>query len=602
MKKVIITGFLSLCVIGSAFAWGPMLKPLTGINAETRAGTVTSPVALDATNFTNDGFTANWSTVKDADSYLLNLYEKNVEDAIVIEDFDNLNIVSGTNFLDATNPGFTEGWTVTYGLTKNRDHISHNGYDGSVGMIFRATGEGFITPVYKNRIQDFSFYAAHPSGEPCMSTLVVLVMVNGEWGALGNYDIERISADGEIIRLSSNFPEGGVEAIQVYFKKNEQYDTGKDVDIIMDHIRLLTYPEGEIVKRDIPVSATSYAFKGLEPEKDYAYTIRAVKGEDISAESKEKMAVGLAAPELLDASNIGDGSYTANWKYAPKAEGYVVNSYKVYTVAQPSEEVDILHETFDKVTEGTLLNPVGLYNVVYPKSLDAYTVNPGWMGLANYLIEGMMGSRSYYIIQGLIQTPVLNLSGNNGVFTVKVKVLGDTDAIDEDLVVQAGMEIYQQDKIKPGEPVELEFTFDCGTSQMALAFYTKNGYPFYLDEVTVTQTLTQGSEVYYGIEEKLLEGSNTTSVEINNLTLGANEHPAYRVFSYRDFMGDRVYSTSYSVKHVQGMSSVGTIHDDLEEGSVSYYNLNGLKLKGCPTSPGVYIRVQGNKSEKIMLR
>lgn len=607
MKKRLIY-CLSLIISGfaSSYAGGQMLRPMVGVGADVQDSkpqkAVSAPGVFEATNFVDDGFTANWSKVTKADSYLVNLYEKKVDESIVIVDFDDLNIQSGTNFLVTGNENFPEGWSFGYGQVRNKDHVSRNGYEGSMGMIFRTNGEGFETPVFDSPIRDFSFYAAHPSGQPCMSYFVVMVMKNGQWGALGNYDVERISPEGEIITLSSNFPEGGVEAIQVLFKKNEQYDSGLDVDVIIDHIRLGLYPEGELVKKDIAVADQKYDFRGLDPEKDYAYTVRSVKGNEISSESIEMMAVGLSAPETLKPTNIGNDSYTANWKYSPKAEGYIVNSYKVYTVTEAKEEVKILHETFDKVTEGTLSNPVGLYNVVYPRALDEYTINPGWMGIATYLIKGMLGSRSYYVINGLIQSPALDLSGDGGKFKVNVTVLGDTDAIDELLVVQAGSEKYQMQDIKPGESVDLEFTFDCGEQQMPLLFYTRNGFPFYLDEVTVTQVLPKGSQVYHEVEDIKVMDKDMLSVEVSGLNLQANEHPAYRVFSYRDFMGDRVYSVSYTVEHVDGMAGIESITAEDNDGPVSYYTLNGLKLKEKPSAPGIYIIKQGSKSQKFVIR
>lgn len=563
---------------------------------------IPAPQALEATDFKRDGFTAHWNPTDQASSYLLNLYEKKVDEAVTVVDFENVNVIPGTNLIDPSNTGLPEGWTFVYGLTRNKDHVSNLGQDGTRGIIFRTTGEGFITPVYERPIRDFSFYATYPSGEPCMSTLTVLVMINGQWGALGNYDVERISPDGQIVRISNNFPEGGVNAVQVVFKKNEQYDGGKDVDIVVDNIRIMTYPENSTVKTDIPVSGLEYTFSELDPEKDYAYTVKAVNDTFSSKESNEVVAIGLSAPELLEASDLTNDSYTANWQYTPKAEGYIVNNYKVYTVTEPTEKVNILHETFDKVTEGTLSNPVGLYNVAYPRALDEYTENPGWLGLATYLVNGMIGTRNYYIVQGMIQTPALNLSGNNGRFDVHVRVVGDTDAIDEQLVVQAGQMAYKRGDIKPGEPVELDFSFTCGDMQMPLAFYSYYGFPFYLDEVTVTQTLPSGAQVYYEMEDREVVGGTTLSAVFDKLQHGVSENYAYRVFAYRDFMGGRVYSYSTSVTHVDASASADSLPEESLQGPVEYYTVDGIRIKGEPNSPGIYIRKAGNKTDKIIIR
>lgn len=563
---------------------------------------IPAPVATEATAYTPDGFTANWQETAQAESYLLTVYEKKVDEAIVIEDFDNLNILPGTNKLDKTAPGFTEGWTVAYGTTRNADHVSQLGYEGSTGMIFRATGEGFVTPEFPRPIMDFSFFAAHPSGQECLSTLVISVLVDGQWGALGNYDVERISAGGEIIRLSSNFPEG-VKAVQVMFRKNEQNDAGKDVSIVVDHIRIMTDPEPEPVITDRACAALSEKITGLDPHKDYSYTVKALGAGFRSAESNEVTATGLASPKLSGGQNIGDDCYTAAWEASPKAEGYVVSNYRVYTVAQQAETVQILHEDFSKVAEGSVEAPVGLYNMVNPKALDDYTANPGWYGIATYLAKGMLGTRSYMGIQGIIQTPVLDLSGNDGNFRVSVRVIGDSDATDELLVVQAGMEEYLAFPIKAGEMVQLDYDFECGAAGMPIAFYSYNGYPFYIDEVTVTQVLPQGAKVYTELENRRLEDPEALSTEFKGLASAQNENYAYRVFAYRDFMGSRVYSVSDNAEHVWLRSSgIQNVETTDAEAPARYFRLDGIELPGVPAAPGLYIRRTASTAEKVLVK
>lgn len=562
---------------------------------------IPAPRATAATAYTPDGFTANWEASEQAESYLLTVYEKMVDEAVVIEDFENLNILAGTHKLDKNNPGFSEGWTVAYGVTRNADHVSDLGYEGSTGMIFRATGEGFITPEFERPIRDFSFYAAHPSGEKCLSTLTVSVLVDGQWGALGNYDIERIPTEGEIIRLSSNFPEG-VKAVQVYFRKNDQYDAGKDVSIVVDHIRIMTDPEPVAFITDRAVEGCSAVVSGLDPYKDYSYTVKGVNASFKSAESNEVTASGLAAPRLTGGQGISADGYTATWEATPKAEGYVVANYKVYTVAQESETVRILYDDFSKVTEGSPEAPVGLYNVVNPLALDEYTATPGWFGLATYLANGMLGTRSYMGIQGIIQTPALDLSGNGGSFRVRVKVMGDTDATDEKLVVQAGMEKFLAFPIKAGELVELTYDFDCGTAGMPLAFYSYNGFPFYIDEVSVTQNLPKGSKVYTEIENRRLDDGSQLSADFKSLSAGPSENYAYRVFAYRDFMGSRVYSLSDNVMDVYLTSGISAPEAAPTDEPARYWRIDGTAVDGEPTAPGIYIRRSASKAEKVIVR
>lgn len=41
---------------------------------------------------------------------------------------------------------------------------------------------------------------------------------------------------------------------------------------------------------------------------------------------------------------------------------------------------------------------------------------------------------------------------------------------------------------------------------------------------------------------------------------------------------------------------------DATEGPVEYWNLNGVKVNGDNLAPGIYIRRQGNKAEKFIIR
>lgn len=563
---------------------------------------IPAPLAKDATDYTLDGFTANWEPTRQADKYLLTIYEKKVEEAVNITEFDDLNIIAGSHKLDKTNPGFPDGWTIAYGLTRNADHVSDDGYEGSTGMIFRATGEGFVTPTFDRDIIDFSFWASHPSGQACISHIVMSVLANGAWTVLGNYDVERIDKDGEIINLSTRLPEG-TRAIQIYFKKNEQNDAGKDVSIVVDHIRIMTDPEPVAVRQDIETAEHSYVVSGLDPVKDYSYTVRAVNADFTSANSNEVSAYGISSPRTTGAINIDKDRYTATWEAQPKAEGYIVSNYRVYTVAEPVENVEILHETFDKVTEGSVEAPVGLYNVVNPLSLDAYTTTTGWLGLATYLAQGMLGTRSYMGIIGMIQTPVLDLSGNNGTFTVRLKITADTDAQNEYVVVQAGMEQYIAMPVIAGESVIREYDFECGTTNMPLAVYSQNGYPFYIDEMTVTQTLPAGTKVFYPVEDRTIKGKDYTATDFEKLNVGQNESYAYRVFAYRDFMGSRRYSLSDGAVMVELESSgIDEIGSENNAGPATYYRIDGIALPGRPNTPGLYIcRTNNGKATVVKI-
>lgn len=66
-----------------------------------------------------------------------------------------------------------------------------------------------------------------------------------------------------------------------------------------------------------------------------------------SEPSDEIAVIGLVAPVVAAATDVTESSYTAHWEKTPKAEGYRVNNYSVYT-AREDEEYVVLEEDFRK--------------------------------------------------------------------------------------------------------------------------------------------------------------------------------------------------------------------------------------------------------------
>lgn len=554
---------------------------------------IPAPVATAATDFTDTGFTANWLPTDEAESYLLSIYERDSKAASSLVDFEGLNLIDDDKHIAADNSGLPEGWTFAYGNGVSR-HVSSKGADGSIGMVFAGTGDGFITPAYDRPIRDFSFFAAHPSGVECFSQVRFSCLIGSEWIALGNIDIERIAKDGEIIDLSSKIPEGTTQ-IQMYFNKNTANDAGKDISIVVDNIKVMIEPAATLCIADREVTGTSAVVDGLDPDTDYSYTVKAANSSFTSEESNNVMAAGLASPELLRPENVSEDSYTARWLISPKADGYLATNYRVFT-APDDQEVTILYENFDKVTRGTLSGPVGLYNTYNPTSLDEYTITPGWLGLSTYLVKGMLGTRSFFTAMGCIQTPALDLSADQGRFKVKLTIVGDTDAVGDSLVVQAGPAIFKRQAISAHtDPINLVFDFDCGEAAMPLLIYSYGGKPFYIDEMTVSQNFKKGQQTFTEIETKTLAGQTSDAVDFDGLSAGDNETFAYRIFAFRDFYGGRIYSVSKAAMHVDTTTGIADVTTDAES---VVCTVDGLDLTVTTPSP-CRLTVYGINGQKI---
>ncbi|MBQ9556655.1 MAG: C10 family peptidase [Muribaculaceae bacterium] len=121
-------------------------------------------------------------------------------------------------------------------------------------------------------------------------------------------------------------------------------------------------------------------------------------------------------PVMMEADNVTENSFNAQWKDATP-DINVVN-YNLEIAPVPFHELR-LHEAFDK-TEYS-----GISTSDCSSKLDEITTVPGWTGSKLYrsnndLVLGTAKSK------GWIQTPGLDMYGNNGLVTVKVVAKGSS--------------------------------------------------------------------------------------------------------------------------------------------------------------------------------
>ena len=119
-------------------------------------------------------------------------------------------------------------------------------------------------------------------------------------------------------------------------------------------------------------------------------------------------------PVMLDASDVEESSFVVNWEdFTP---GHNVVDYRLEVARVPFYE-ERLAEAFEN-------NPIdGTSSSDCSSRLDEYTSTPGWTGSkiyrsSNNLILGSSKSK------GWIETPDLDMYGNNGLITVKVYARG----------------------------------------------------------------------------------------------------------------------------------------------------------------------------------
>lgn len=124
-------------------------------------------------------------------------------------------------------------------------------------------------------------------------------------------------------------------------------------------------------------------------------------------------------PQVLPATDITEEGFTANWKAVPGAETYQVSVYEPITVGSDGEYI-VLSENFNLVSQGSTNDPYFPDESFVNLSDYDWTYTPDWQGFWPVFAKGMVG--------GIIYSPYIDLTHNNGTFTVRFSVVGQSGA------------------------------------------------------------------------------------------------------------------------------------------------------------------------------
>ena len=391
------------------------------------------PKVRDPFNFTGDSFTISWDPMRRSFNYYIDLWKVDyTTDSGISEyyDFEIGSLPEGTS---------ANGGEIESGI----------GVDGSKGFRFGDNGveAAFVTPVFESTLGSFSFSTYFDIPDD--------VEMNPEWG-YGTLMIDGLNDDGwqpltSVICDGFSTParyylsyilEG--EEFEGHYKALRFYPEGfhTSASLVIDNIDLwgerpytLTRVDGENSRLVDPENddyaynyyyhteygdPCSYTFTGLDPDTEYWYRVRSHNVNDFSIGEKHH-AFGVAAPTLLEATNIGNGSYTANWTDAPKAQNYLLRNYNVTKVAADEEDYTIFKETFSGCAgSNDLFSMESLYNE--EGYLDDYTDMPGWTGSNNSVGQNLIGGADYS--GATLSTPALPVNPERGDYEIYLEVYG----------------------------------------------------------------------------------------------------------------------------------------------------------------------------------
>ncbi|MDE6393581.1 MAG: M6 family metalloprotease domain-containing protein [Muribaculaceae bacterium] len=290
--------------------------------------------ADEATDVTENGFTANWLPMEDAQAWLLTVYER----------------VPGDPFMDVCD--FTDGidnlhgWTSTSGVTYGME-----AYAGEAVPSLRLnSGNTLTSPEYADMVSGLSFWHR---GNGTSSGDLINVFAETSSGRVQVTSVEVQKTAGGVVTDIDEMPADTHQVI-IQFVRN-----GDAGSLAVDDVRVahgLEYSDCLLEGYDDLNVGSSLMYKvgGLKSSTDYVYTVRATDGELFSKVSQRI--------NVRTGDNVGTVQMAADSAFAVTVAGNVV-------CADTDDEIIVADYTGSLVARGShkvTLPRAGLYVVTVP--------------------------------------------------------------------------------------------------------------------------------------------------------------------------------------------------------------------------------------------
>lgn len=323
---------------------------------------------------------------------------------------------------------------------------------------------------------------------------------------------------------------------------------------------------------------------GLKPDNTYYFTVTPCN-EDANGEPSNEVMVRTLPPTLdflktdaLEASEIGDTYFTANWQILDAATDYIINVTK--QDATPLNEVIV---TFDDGAEGL---PEGWKTNVAATTDDSS-------------LCGASAPALYFDKKGYLMTSAYPESVKKVRFNLKV-----ADATAGSLLKVMGMapgsyawkeiEIINLDAFDG--PLFSSFDIPENVNSLYLEFVPVGDCKIAIDDLSVVYGGTATSSTPHEVYSDYNVG-NVGSFKLENLE--PDTQYEYNVQAINPTHHARVSDTVVVRTKPLGESNVGEIEVDVT--APTYYNLQGIKVV-TPRPGEIYIQRRGTSTRKVVVR
>lgn len=392
---------------------------------------------------------------------------------------------------------------------------------------------------------------------------------------------------------------------------------------------------------DHEVATTTCTVDNLEPGHIYYFTVQAYNDLFTSVESAQvivkEASASIGTPTALPATEISDEGFRANWTEAENAAWYTLYTYSYHTIAETGT-FQLENETFDKITEGTMDEP--LYNDL-ESVLNDYTEHPDWTGITSLRAVGMIGLRNYYSIMGaysFLYSPVYIVeSSAPGQVTVKVTAARDNACSDATQIGVTAVNVYTgettgwQTQTFSRSAEVFEFTLDAFDNYyIAITFADENNADYgmtgtvWIDNVEISQQLNAGDQLCRLYACDIVYGGNSFYVG----TPGNGDRYSYFLQASTNGSDGLIESDFSNEVNVGGWSAVadvtgntdgikvygtqGTVNIELPESlQIDIFNLSGSKVATVAGTQGInrialpqgmYLVNTGNATAKAIVK